>query len=89
MPLLTGTLLISTIAMLVAGPIGLFAAIYMAEYASPRFRAIAKPMLEFLAGIPTVVLGFFAALTVAPLIRVTGQALGLMSPRRARSQRAS
>ncbi len=76
-PLLTGTLLISTIAMLVAGPIGLFAAIYMAEYASPRFRAIAKPMLEILAGIPTVVLGFFAALTVAPIIRVTGQALGL------------
>ena len=76
-PLLTGTLLISTIAMLVAGPIGLFAAIYMAEYASPRFRAIAKPMLEILAGIPTVVLGFFAALTIAPLIRVTGQALGL------------
>ncbi|MCA3630807.1 MAG: phosphate ABC transporter permease subunit PstC [Methylobacterium sp.] len=76
-PLLTGTLLISTIAMLVAGPIGLFAAIYMAEYASPRFRAIAKPVLEILAGIPTVVLGFFAALTVAPLIRVAGQALGL------------
>ncbi|MFM8749099.1 phosphate ABC transporter permease subunit PstC [Rhabdaerophilum sp.] len=76
-PLLTGTLLISTIAMLVAGPIGLFAAIYMAEYASPRFRAIAKPVLEILAGIPTVVLGFFAALTIAPLIRVTGQALGL------------
>ncbi len=76
-PLLTGTLLISTIAMLVAGPIGLFAAIYMAEYASPRFRAITKPVLEILAGIPTVVLGFFAALTIAPLIRVTGQALGL------------
>lgn len=76
-PLLTGTLLISSIAMLVAGPIGLFAAIYMAEYASPRFRAIAKPMLEILAGIPTVVLGFFAALTVAPLIRAAGEALGL------------
>lgn len=76
-PLLTGTLLISSIAMLVAGPIGLFAAIYMAEYASPRFRAIAKPVLEILAGIPTVVLGFFAALTVAPLIRVAGQSLGL------------
>jgi phosphate transport system permease protein len=77
LPLVAGTLLISTIAMLVAGPIGLFAAIYMAEYASPRFRAIAKPMLEILAGIPTVVLGFFAALTVAPLIRMAGQALGL------------
>jgi phosphate transport system permease protein len=76
-PLLTGTLLISTIAMLVAGPIGLFAAIYMAEYASPKFRSVVKPLLEILAGIPTVVLGFFAALTVAPLIRGVGQSLGL------------
>lgn len=76
-PLLVGTLLISTIAILVAGPIGLFAAIYMAEYASPRFRAWAKPILEILAGIPTVVLGFFAALTVAPIIRELGTALGL------------
>jgi phosphate transport system permease protein len=76
-PLVTGTLLITTIAMLIAGPIGLFAAIYMAEYATPRFRAWAKPVLEILAGIPTVVLGFFAALTVAPLIREAGEALGL------------
>ena len=76
-PLLVGTLLISTIAMLVAGPVGLFAAIYMSEYASPKFRAIAKPLLEVLAGIPTVVLGFFAALTVAPFIRDLGTALGL------------
>jgi phosphate transport system permease protein len=76
-PLVTGTLLITTIAMLVAGPIGLFAAIYMAEYATPRFRAFAKPVLEILAGIPTVVLGFFAALTVAPWIRELGQAAGL------------
>ncbi|MGL5448093.1 MAG: phosphate ABC transporter permease subunit PstC [Rhabdaerophilum sp.] len=76
-PLVTGTLLISSIAMLVAGPIGLFAAIYMAEYASPRFRAFAKPLLEILAGIPTVVLGFFAALTVAPLIRGAGEYFGL------------
>lgn len=76
-PLLTGTLLISGIAMLVAGPIGLFAAIYMAEYASPRFRSTAKPVLEILAGIPTVVLGFFAALTVAPLIRGAGEYFGL------------
>ena len=60
-PLVTGTLLITLIAMLIAGPIGLFAAIYMAEYASPRFRSFAKPILEILAGIPTVVLGFFAA----------------------------
>lgn len=76
-PLLTGTLLISGIAMLVAGPIGLFAAIYMAEYATPRFRSTAKPVLEILAGIPTVVLGFFAALTVAPLIRGAGEYFGL------------
>jgi phosphate transport system permease protein len=76
-PLVTGTLLITAIAMLIAGPIGLFAAIYMAEYASPRFRAIAKPILEILAGIPTVVLGFFAALTLAPWIRHVGQSLGL------------
>ncbi len=76
-PLVTGTLLITVIAMFIAGPIGLFAAIYMAEYASPRFRNLAKPVLEILAGIPTVVLGFFAALTVAPLIRASGEAVGL------------
>jgi phosphate transport system permease protein len=76
-PLIVGTLLITVIAMLIAGPIGLFAAIYMAEYASPRFRNLAKPVLEILAGIPTVVLGFFAALTVAPIIRASGEALGL------------
>ena len=76
-PLVTGTLLITTIAISIAGPIGLFAAIYMAEYASPRFRAFAKPILEVLAGIPTVVLGFFAALTLAPIIRETGESLGL------------
>ena len=76
-PLVTGTLLITVIAMLIAGPVGLFAAIYMAEYASPRFRSFAKPVLEILAGIPTVVLGFFAALSLAPWIREGGQALGL------------
>ena len=76
-PLVTGTLLITFIAMFIAGPIGLFAAIYMAEYATPRFRNFAKPILEILAGIPTVVLGFFAALTLAPIIRASGEALGL------------
>jgi phosphate transport system permease protein len=76
-PLIIGTLLITVIAMLVAGPLGLFSAIYMAEYATPKIRAVVKPILEVLAGIPTVVLGFFAALTVAPLIRSTGQSLGL------------
>ncbi len=76
-PLLVGTLLITFIAILVAGPLGLFSAIYLAEYASPRVRAIFKPVLEILAGIPTVVLGFFAALTVAPLIRGWGESFGL------------
>jgi phosphate transport system permease protein len=75
-PLLTGTLLITVIAMCVAGPLGLLAAIYMAEYASPAVRAIFKPVLEMLTGIPTVVLGFFAALTVAPFFRDSGAALG-------------
>jgi phosphate transport system permease protein len=76
-PLFAGTSLIMLIAMFVAGPIGLFSAIYMAEYAKPRIRAIAKPVLEVLAGVPTVVFGFFAALTVAPFIRSAGQAIGL------------
>ncbi|MBB1126938.1 phosphate ABC transporter permease subunit PstC [Thiospirillum jenense] len=76
-PLFTGTLLISGIAMLVAVPIGLLSAIYLSEYASTRVRSIAKPILEILAGIPTVVYGFFAALTVAPLIRDWGEAIGL------------
>lgn len=76
-PLLTGTLLITVIAIVVAGPLGLFSAIYLAEYATPATRAIFKPVLEILAGIPTVVLGFFAALTVAPLIRGWGENFGL------------
>lgn len=76
-PLLVGTLLITAIAIVVATPLGLLSAIYMAEYASPRVRSIAKPLLEMLAGIPTVVLGFFAALTVAPLIRNLGESIGL------------
>ncbi len=77
LPLLAGTLLITLIALIVATPLGLLSAIYMSEYAGPRVRNIAKPLLEMLAGIPTVVLGFFAALTVAPLIRNTGESLGL------------
>lgn len=76
-PLFAGTLLITVIAMSVAGPIGMFSAIYLAEYASPRFRDTVKPIMEILAGIPTVVYGFFAALTVAPFIRRTGEAIGL------------
>ncbi len=76
-PLFAGTLMITAIAMLVAVPIGLFAAIYLSDFAGPKVRAWAKPMLEILAGIPTVVYGFFAAITVAPFIRSTGEAMGL------------
>jgi phosphate transport system permease protein len=76
-PVFSGTLLISAIAMLVAVPIGLMSAIYLAEYANRRFRDVAKPLLEILAGIPTVVYGFFAAITVAPFIRSVGSTLGL------------
>jgi phosphate transport system permease protein len=76
-PLLGGTLLITLIAVLVAAPLGLFSAIYLAEYADQRVRKFAKPILELLAGIPTVVLGFFAALTVAPFIRRFGENIGL------------
>ena len=76
-PLFTGTLLIAVIAMAIAVPIGLFSAIYLAEYADRRFRAVTKPLLELLAGIPTVVYGFFAALTVGPLLRSLGVYLGL------------
>ena len=67
-PLLWGTFYISLVALLVAVPIGLFAAIYLSEYASPRVRSIAKPLLEVLAGIPTIVYGLFALLTVGPLL---------------------
>jgi len=76
-PLFAGTLLISLIAIVVAAPIGLLSAIYMAEYAHPKFRSVAKPLLEVLAGIPTVVYGFFAVLTVAPFLRDAGGLLGL------------
>ncbi len=76
-PVFLGTALISAIAMLVAVPIGLMSAIYLSEYANKKFRAVAKPLIEILAGIPTVVYGFFAALTVAPFIRDTGAILGL------------
>lgn len=77
-PLFAGTLLISFLAMCIAGPIGLLTAIYMAEYAPRKVRNTVKPMLEILAGIPTVVYGFFAALTVAPFMRDTGLDLGLV-----------
>ena len=76
-PLFLGTLLISAIAMSLSIPVGLMIAIYLSQYASSKLRSIAKPMLEILAGVPTVVYGFFAALTVAPIIRDFGSWLGL------------
>ena len=76
-PLFAGTIMITIIAMLVATPIGLMSAIYLSDFASPRVRAVAKPMLELLAGIPTVVYGFFAALTLGPAIRNLGESIGL------------
>ncbi len=76
-PVLAGTVLISAIAMVVAVPVGLMSAIYLSEYANKKFRTVAKPLIEILAGIPTVVYGFFAALVVAPFIRDTGGLLGL------------
>ncbi len=76
-PLFTGTLMIAAIALLVAVPVGLLSAIYLGEFASRRMRAWVKPLLEILAGVPTVVYGFFAALVVAPLVRAAGEALGL------------
>ncbi len=76
-PVLTGTFLISGIAMAIAVPFGLMSAIYLSEYAAPKFRATVKPLLEILAGVPTVVYGFFAALVVAPFIRDMGLLVGL------------
>ena len=76
-PLFVGTFLISAIALMVSVPVGLFSAIYLAEYASQKSRSIIKPALEILAGIPTVVYGFFAALVVAPFVRSVGLNIGL------------
>ena len=78
LPVLLGTVIIAFIAMLVVPPIGLFSAIYLAEFASKNVRNIIKPTLEVLAGIPTVVYGYFAALTAAPFFRKVGMSLGLM-----------
>lgn len=81
LPLIWGTFYISLVALLVAVPIGLFAAIYLSEYATPKMRSVAKPMLEVLAGIPTIVYGLFALLTVGPfLVSVFGNnTVGWMS----------
>lgn len=76
-PVFAGTMLIMVIAMFVAVPVGLFSAIYLSEYAKHSVRSVVKPLLEILAGIPTVVYGFFAALTIAPWIRDVGETLNL------------
>lgn len=76
-PVLFGTFVISMLAMVVAIPTGILSAIYLTEYADERLRAVVKPLLEILAGIPTIVYGFFAVLTVAPLIRSIGLSLGV------------
>jgi len=76
-PLFVGTLLITFVAMMIAIPAGLFSAIYMSEYASKRLRNTVKPMLEILAGIPTVVYGYFAIMLVAPFLRNSGASVGL------------
>ncbi len=76
-PVMAGTFMITAIAMFVAVPVGLLSAVYLSEYAGNTFRAVVKPLLEILAGIPTVVYGFFAALVVSPFIRQTGTLVGL------------
>ncbi len=76
-PVILGTIVVATVAMVVSVPIGLFTAIYLNEFASPRIRAVVKPVLEILAGVPTVVYGFFAVLTVAPALRSFGAAIGV------------
>jgi len=76
LPLFAGTILIMLIAMAVAAPVGLFSAIYLSEYAGPAVRDWVKPLLEVLAGVPTVVYGFFAALTVGPIFRAFFNSIG-------------
>ena len=79
-PLFWGTIFIGAIiAMIVAIPLGLMSAIYLTQYADPRVRAWIKPLLELLAGVPTVVYGYFAALTLAPMIRTAAVALGVVN----------
>ena len=77
LPLLWGTLMVSGIALLVAVPVGLMIAIYLAEYASPSFRSWAKPAIEVLAGIPTIVYGVFALMVIGPFLKTVGALIGL------------
>lgn len=79
-PLLAGTLYIAAVALVVAVPIGLMSAVYMAEYATPRLRSVVKPALELLAGIPTIVYGIFAVVTLGPFLRDLSAALTGGSP---------
>jgi phosphate transport system permease protein len=76
-PVFLGTLVITCVALFVAVPVGLLSAIYLNEFAPPAVRSVAKPVLEVLAGVPTVVYGFFAVLTVAPALRVFGENWGI------------
>ena len=76
-PVMVGTLVVTVVALTVAVPTGLFAAVYLNEFAHKRFRTIAKPVLEILAGVPTVVYGFFAILVIAPALRRLGASLGI------------
>ncbi len=76
-PVFMGTFLVTLIAMAVAAPLGLYSAIYLSVYASPKFRSWAKPVLEILAGVPSVVYGYFAVITVAPFLRASGEMIGL------------
>ena len=77
LPLLWGTLMVSGIALLVAVPIGLLIAIYLAEYASQRLRSWAKPIIEVLAGIPTIVYGVFALMIIGPFFKMVGESVGI------------
>lgn len=79
LPIFSGTFVITIIALSVAIPVGLFSAIFMSEYANAKTRGIVKPVLEILAGIPTVVYGFFAAITVSPLVVKAAEALGFQA----------
>ncbi|MDT8435855.1 MAG: phosphate ABC transporter permease subunit PstC [Gemmatimonadota bacterium] len=79
LPLLNGTLLIAVGAMVIALPVGLTSAIYLSEYASPRVRKVVKPLLEILAGIPTVVYGYFALTFVTPLLRAVFPGTGIFN----------
>jgi phosphate ABC transporter permease protein PstC len=76
-PVIAGTLLITAVAMVVAVPTGLMIAVYLSDYAGSKVRSIFKPLIEILAGVPTVVYGFFAALTIGPILRDVGAAVGL------------